>query len=254
MKLEDKKGQLTVFIILGLVIVSVVLLFLFIKLPSAQIDPKSDPQAYIENCIKGALGPAQEKLLPQAGYGVVSRYILLDEQKVPYLCYTPEDRKLCTILEPLLKKRIEEELKLETQESIDKCFVKLKNSFQNYDYSEGPINYSVEISPNLLKAKISKEIKITRGESTQEFNYFEYSESNPLFDFVILANDILTKETTCNCEHETCSGDVLGLSQLNTKYELELFITGRNEKVYTIRDTISNKEYLFSVRNCIRLP
>ncbi len=252
----SKRGQLTIFIIVGILIaVALVIVFFLYKSPGAKIDPRSDPQGFIENCVGELLKPAQEKLLPQAGYRTVGKYILFDtNKKVPYLCYTSEEKQICTIIEPMLKNKIEEQLKLETQAGLESCFDKLKLSFANYDYRAEPTDYSIEISPDMLKAKISKKITITQGESAQELSYFEYSEASPLFDFIIITNDILTKETGCDCGHETCSGDVLGISRRNPDYELELFVTSINEKVYTIRDILSNKQYLFSVRNCIRLP
>jgi hypothetical protein len=229
-------------------------IFYFVSSPTARIDPKKDPQGYIENCLKELLEPAQMKILPQAGYREVTKFVLYNQTRVPYLCYTSEDKQLCTMVEPMLANRIQEELKIETQAGLEKCFAKLADSWKSYDYKAGPMDYSVLISPNTLTARVNKTVQITRDGTAQEFSYFEYKESNPLFDFIILTNDILTKETNCNCGEESCSADVVMLSRMNTAFELELFITGKNEKIYTIRDTISNKEYLFSVRNCVRLP
>ncbi|VVB79286.1 Uncharacterised protein [uncultured archaeon] len=255
MKLRGKKAQLTIFIILGIIIVVGVLLAIYLSSkPTAERDPSKDPQGYIEDCMKGLLINAEAKLLPQAGYRLPTNFILYNETKVPYLCYTSQNEKLCTNLEPLLRDKIQNELRLETQAGVEKCFDKLRTTYQNFGYQAGPTNYSVEIVAGSLIAHVNKNIKITRDQSTQEFNYFEYKESSPIFDFIILTNDILTRETTCDCANNACRADVLALSKLNPRYELALFVTSKNENVYTIQDTVTPSKFMFSVRNCVRLP
>lgn len=255
MRFRGKKGQLTIFIIVGVIIaLSVVFVIYLTSRPSSERDPSKDPQGYIEDCMKGLIDNAQTKLLPQAGYRLPANYILYNGTKVPYLCYTSQNEKLCTIFEPMLRNKMQDELKLETQTDVQKCFDKLRETYKNFDYKEGPMNYSVQIFAGTLVAHVDKNVKITRDESTQELTQFEYKESSPIFDFIVLANDILTKETTCDCGQESCRADVLALSKMNTRYELSLFVTGKNEKVYSIQDTITPNKYMFSVRNCVRLP
>jgi regulatory protein YycH of two-component signal transduction system YycFG len=255
MKIRGKSGQLTIFIIFGLIIaIGVVILYYFVISPATENNKAKDPQKYIQDCLDRILKSSEEKLLVQAGYRNSSNYLVYNETKVPYLCYVKDNEKLCTILEPLLKNKIEQELKLDSEADLEKCFVKVKEAFEGYDYQEGQTNYSIEIAPNSLIARVFKNIKVSRDDSSFEFNYFEYKKPSPIFDFVILANDILTQETTCNCGVVSCSADVLSLSRMNQRYEVSLFVSGKNEKVYTIKDTLTQMRYLFSVRNCVRLP
>ncbi len=256
MKTTSKRGQLTIFIIVGIIlVVAILMIYSFVISPSAEINPKENPREYILGCMKDALKDSQEKILPQGGYISPSKYIFYDKTKVPYFCYTSAEKQICTILEPMYKNHLQDELEVDSIGKINSCFETLKKSFSTaYEYAESAKEYSIDIQPEKLIAKIDKTITLSKDGDTQELNQFIYEEASPLFDFIIISNDILTKETLCDCEHETCSGDVVALSRRNSDYELELFITGTNEKVYSIRDILTNKQLQFSVRNCIRLP
>lgn len=252
---ESKRGQVTIFIIFGIVVVvGIILLYMLNLSPTTQISPKNDPQGYIEKCMKDALQDSIEVVLPQGGIISPINYILFNETEVRYLCHTQENRQLCTIQEPLLKSKIEAELKLDSQQKIENCFNQLAASFKNYDYSVGDTNYTITISPNQITSIVDKTVTIVKDGNEQNFRIFKYQEASPIWDMIILSSNILTQETTCNCQKETCSTDVLNLSRLNPLYELGLFITSTNEKVYTIKDTLTKQTFNFAVRNCIRLP
>lgn len=255
MKIEGKSGQLTVFVIVGIIIVvSVVGLFFLSKKADLTLDPKKDPQGFVEQCVGDTLKESEERLLPQAGYRNFDKYILYENKKVAYLCYTAEEKELCTNLKPLLADHIEQELQKDSLARVEDCFAQLKNSFSGYSYSASPTDYSIEVVPNKLTATVNKKITITRGESVLTFDKFVYEEASPVFDFIAFTNQILFKETTCDCGKETCNVDVFNMYRMNPIYELGLFVTSNNEKVYSVKDTITGKEFKFAVRNCIRLP
>jgi hypothetical protein len=53
---------------------------------------------------------------------------------------------------------------------------------------------------------------------------------------------------------ETCNADIFSLNKNNKDFEIKRFVSGANEKVYTITEILSDKKFNFAVRNCVRLP
>lgn len=250
-----KKGQVTIFIIIAILIVgAIITLFYLTSSPDKKINPQENPQSFIEECLRDEIKESTDKILPQGGVINPQPFLLFNETNVQFLCYIEEEKQQCEILEPMLKEKIEQEIVKNTQSKINSCLNKLEDSFDNYDYSAGPTEYLVEISPNIIKGIINKKITIAKDGQTQEFTTFVSTQYSPIFDFILISNQIMREEATCVCGEETCSADVVKLSSANNDYELELFVTGKNEKIYTIRDIKTKQEFNFAVRNCILLP
>lgn len=250
-----KKGQVTIFIIIAILIVgAIITLFYLTSSPDKKINPQTNPQYFVEDCLFKEISKSIEKILPQGGIINPNPSLLFNETNVQFHCYVEEEKQQCEILEPMLKEKIEQEIILDTQSKINSCLNKLEDSFDNYDYSAGPTEYLVKISPNEITGTINKKITIAKDGQTQEFTTFASTQYSPIFDFILIANQIMRKESTCVCGEETCGADVVAISKMNNDYELELFVTGKNEKIYTIRDTKNKQEFNFAVRNCILLP
>ena len=251
-----KGGQLTIFIIVAILIVSAIAIIVYVGLPSPkdEVNWQTNPKGAVEKCIKDSLNSAVPLILLQGGLKSPTKYLLFNSTKVEYACYTAQNKELCVISSPLIKRQIESELEADTKDKTESCFYVLKNNFKNSEVKMGATDYQVSISPGIITGTVKKEITITQNADVLKFTQFEYSGPSPIFEMLLLSNDILTRETTCNCGVDVCSGDVVELSRMNTNYELELFVTGRNEKIYTIRDTLTKLEFNFAVRNCVRLP
>ena len=252
----DKRGQVTIFIILAIVIVIGIAAFFILRpSPSAEISPRENPLAFIEKCMQDGIDEVLPSVLAQAGFAEIDKSpdksLIYQDKHVHYLCYVEEELTLCTINTPMLKSEMETQLRKATQPKLEGCFAKLKEEFSGYEYTESNLNYTISISPNNLKATAIKKITVSRDGLSQEFNSFIYETSSPIFDFLLLSNDILVDELSCICGQESCTTDVLELSRFNPYFQISVFVAGNDEKVYTIKDTRSQQEFKFAVRNCI---
>ena len=252
---SNKRGQVTIFIVVSIIIVvGIVVLFYLTSLSKTEISPKDDPQGFIEECILDEVKKSTDKILPMGGFLEPDPSILFRDVDVQYLCYIEAEKKQCVVLEPMLKDHIEQEIIRDSQQKIERCFNELEKTFEGYDYFAGPTEYFVVASPSTITGTVNKEIKISKDGSVRTFNKFVSAQYSPIFDFILISNQILRKEANCKCAEEHCGADVVEISRMNQEYELELFVTGVNEKIYTIRDTKTKQEFNFALRNCILLP
>lgn len=252
---RGKHAQVTIFIILAIIIVSSIVLisFLYVK-PLVSKNAFEDPQLYIQKCIEPIVKEKISRISEQGGYISPDKFLTYENTKVQYHCYTSQNEQLCTNYEPNLKSQIETELYNNLAGDINSCFSSLKDTLTSYDYVEKPLAFDVSIMPNKIKLNISKELTITKNEQSKTVSDFSFSLNDPVYDFVRLENRIVNEEVSCNCPDESCSADVLALSKENNDYEVNLFVSGNNEKVYSLREVNTGRDFRFSVRNCVRLP
>lgn len=252
---RGKNAQVTIFIILAIIIVSSIVLisFLYVK-PLVSKNAFEDPQLYIQKCIEPIVKEKISKISEQGGYISPDKFLTYDNTKVQYHCYTSQNEQICTNYEPNLKSQIETELFNNVVGSVETCFSNLKDTLSAYDYTDKPLVLEISIVPNKIKLNITKELTISKNEQAKTISDFSFSLNDPIYDFVRLENRIVNDEVSCNCPDESCSVDVVALSKENNDYEINLFISGNNEKVYSLSEVNTGRDFRFSVRNCVRLP
>jgi len=258
---KGRKGQITIFVIVAIIIIAGVALVFMLKEPSGgqeEVATSSNPTATIVKCAEDAFTDAEALLIPQGGFMddkiMEGDYLFYEESKVVWMCYTGENEVLCSNRHPMLNKEIEKGIYDYVKPKLDKCFADIKNDFSGYDYSESSLDLVVNIIPRRALIIINKNITVEKNGQRYYFDNFDVSLASPLYDFISISSDILREETLCECGEETCNADIIKLNMDNRKYEITRFVTGRNEKIYSIKEIISGKQFNFALRNCVRMP
>jgi len=255
--IRDKRGQVTLFIIIAIVVVAlVVLAFIFVprimpreRIPTAVLDP----EAYVADCINLALEPMVETITSQGGYFEPGNYILYQNTKISYLCYTSTNYEPCINQEPLLKEHIEELLEdeLREQATVANCI----NSFagaaikKSWDVSvcDTPI-FSVNLTEGKVSVPIKCAVTMTKGEDTRRFEDFSPFLKWPLFEFVILAKEIIDDEITYT------SFDYISYMLTHSWIEIEKYVTSDKSEIYTLRERATRNEFVFAIKNYVLPP
>jgi len=85
---RNVKAQVTVFIILGLMlVVGFLIIFFLIKPPQLSVIDEKNPQAFIESCTREATEEAIETLSRKGGDISPKGYVSYDGEEITYLCY-----------------------------------------------------------------------------------------------------------------------------------------------------------------------
>jgi len=251
----EKRGQVTLFIIIAIIVVTLAILaIIFIPrlAPRERLPPTIlDPEAYIGDCINQHLEPAVETLASQGGYLELGNCIFYKDVCRHYLCYTTTPYINCTNQEPMLKEHIEQELASELREPTNKVRECI-NSFaeaarkDNWDVTTcSTPKFSVNLTEGRVNVPIICEINMAKGEDVRRFEELSPFLEWPLFEFVIVTKEIINEEI------ENCKFDPLAYMMRHYWVEIEKFpIDGTN--IYTLRERQSGKEFVFAIRNCVK--
>ncbi|MEM2605366.1 MAG: hypothetical protein QXI41_02320 [Candidatus Pacearchaeota archaeon] len=255
--MRSKRGQVMLFIIVALVIVALAIFFFFIRKPGKSKPSEAlSPEAYLQDCINLELEPAVEKLASQGGYLELGNCIFYRNVCRHYLCYTTMPYKACVNQEPLLKEKIESILKEKLQQENV-----VKNCINNFAKAAKKDGYEVStcqehgLEPSfsviLEKGRISFPVNCTITlKKVQEikFENFDLNLRWPLYEFVVLAKEIINEEIT------NTDFDPVAYMLRHYWVEIEKFRTSDDSKIYTLRDRNSKKEFVFAVRNYVLSP
>lgn len=242
-----KGGQITIFIILGLIIVAgIIIIFLFLGQTKVKAPKESELSSAIKGCTKEAVEETSFKILRNGGVINPKRTVRYLGEDYNYLCYTTGYYERCYNLFPNLERTIEEEIKADTMDDVQACF----NSFREELESRGlslsweATNYSIKLLPGKISIILNKKINVKSGDTSQNYEDFSFSILSPLYDLTNVAMEIVNSESEyCNFEYTKYMG-------LNPQFDIKRTDYDSN-KIYRIIDRKSLHEFKFAVRSCV---
>lgn len=196
---SDKRGQITIFIIIAVVIVALAALtyFFYPQISKTLGGEEQDANSFIRTCIIDEIESNIETISLQGGSLDPAPYILYEDEQIQYLCYTESYYDTCVVQKPLLEKQIEKELENGIKDEVKNCFNELKTSFEGRGYSvsmrEGDIN--VDLLPGKVLSTFNYSVTMTKTE-TQEYKSFNIAVNNNLYELISIANNIIDWEST----------------------------------------------------------
>jgi hypothetical protein len=239
LKGDSKRGQVTIFIIIAIVIVAGILIYSFsIKPHSAG---KNTPRLGFENCVSKALEDKVEELAETGGYrGEFASFRYLNTE-VPYFCYTGKDLELCTIQNPAPKKLFEEQLRREVIPDVESCYDSsiLSLKLQGYNVEKGDVDVTLDINSKSIDINLKAPTTV-EGSTFEEFSY---SFSSNIYETLILATEILNTEITVG------EVDILDYIYIYPNLIVRRLVQDEGSVVYIIEDKNSETKFQFAVRN-----
>ncbi len=193
MSINNKRGQVTIFIIVALVIVAAILVF-FLWIKPSYITPTTGQFAF-ESCVEDVIEEEILTLGETGGYIKPEFYYNYQGYKIPYYCYTNEYYKPCVVQQPLVKQNFEEQLLLASKEKIYSCFESSVDEFKarGYDVREGEKKLNLEINPEEVVVKLNAPVTLSQ-ETSQRFTDFEIKINSPIYDLLMISTSILQFE------------------------------------------------------------
>ncbi len=250
---KSKRAQVTIFIILGIIIIAVgaLIYFLYPQIKSTLLT-SSNPESFIQTCMSDALTQAIENISLQGGSIKPQNYFyyynpdLKQAYDVDYLCYTNKYYLNCTIQQPALMSHVGSEILADIKPAADSCFSSLQNNYKNQGYSTSLINGNTTIS--ILSGRVvvtfNNQLTITKG-NTQRFNQFSVLVNNNLYELVLVAYNIVN--------WEAAYGDVN--TQEFMYYYHNLIVQQAEQtdgtKVYILTDLDTGNIFQFATRSIV---
>ena len=246
----NKRGQVTIFIIIGVVIVvGIVAVFIFMGNVETDVSASLGPQAFVDKCVRDAVETSVDKMLKNGGEILPSRAIAYKGDEWNYLCYQGDYYKACYNIHPMLELQIEAEIVKDTEVEVQECFNTMRVDFENrgFDVSGGATEYSIDLLPKVVQISLSKRIDVSKAGSSQSFNDFDSEVLSSIYELVQISEDVVDSEGQyCNFEYN-------GYMLLYPRYDIRR-IDYSGSKIYRLIDRRSKEELRFAVRSCAFAP
>ena len=201
----QKRGQVTIFIILGIVVIFLILLITVFRdtlletkfgtqtnddLVSTQVESLRD---HVEDCIEEKASYVIEKLGDQGGdlEPGLSKYWYGDN--ISYLCYT-ENYTACYNMKPFLISHMEDEITDYVQAHLGECIDFSPWVSRGYEVQAGEYVIETRIGDENIIVIADYPIIITRGDSVLEENRFSKNFNVPLGKLARVAKMIVDAE------------------------------------------------------------
>ena len=205
----NKRGQVTVFVIVGIVIVvTIALIFYFlgdnikrqtdteVVLEEASLEPMIQ---LVESCVRDEVVKGVELVGLQGGYFDPPKYSQEGDYQISYDCHKDEGGVYINRLPTLAKiaQEIEEYISAsDSVELIEECidnFDDYKN--QGYKIDDGVLNIDISIAQSIL-VDVNYPVEVERGEFVSSFNGVKFQIDSGLMDAYSVATDIINDECT----------------------------------------------------------
>lgn len=191
----DRRGQVTMFVILAVIVVAVVVvIFTF---PSVNVFSSDvNPSSYLRNCISPEIENIKNVLSEQGGYSNPDNYVLYQDKRLQYLCYTSENHVPCKVQQPLLLKHVQDEIKNYIEPRAKQCFEDLKDQYESrgFEVSSRASEINVNVVPNVINVEFIAPLTISK-ESTQTFDKLSVGISSNWYDLISYATSIIKQES-----------------------------------------------------------
>ena len=246
-----KKGQITVFIIMALLIVGfAILIYLFYpKISLALGFSSGNPQNDFESCIKDDFNEVVLTISSQGGSLNPENYFSYKKDKIEYLCYTEEYYKTCVMQKPLVKNSVESEIKRGIKDKVNECIGNLKSNYEKKGYvvSMPGGDFSVELLPKRIVVSLNNSITLRKGEDVQNFGgekkKFSVAFNNNLYELTSIASSILNSEATYGDTETTIYMDYYH------DLKVEKYKQGDGTKIYILTDRNDGNKFQFATRS-----
>ncbi|RMD46110.1 hypothetical protein D6829_00370 [Candidatus Pacearchaeota archaeon] len=243
-----KRGQVTIFVVAGILVVFGVGLYFALHMSSSSSNVDfGNPKDSVLLCIEEPIRQAILELLEKGGVENPQLRIAYKGINYTYLCHSAEYFQKCINRYPFFFEDFEESINEKSKIIIKECFDKTKNEYKKigYDVDGNFRGSSLEIIPGSLRVKINATLNLTRGDSSIFLENMDFEIPSPVYKILNLVLRIINSEADlCDFLH----GDYM---ILNPDILIRR-IYYKGSKLYEITDKKSDYKIKFAVRGCVR--
>jgi hypothetical protein len=247
---RGKKGQVTLFVILAIVIVVLgILIYLFLPdiISSEKSGFQEDPETYLENCIQDELQKNVKIISENGGLMQPEFYINYSGDQFEYLCYTNEYYKRCVLQKPALRDLFREELEDSLSEKVEECFSSMVEDFETKGYSveteDG--DFSIQILPERVYLTIERPTSLEKEQKSFTYDEFYIPIESKIYQLLSIANNII------KWEEKEGGVEVTEYMYLYHDLSLRKNLVHDDTTLYTLENKDTNEIFKFASRSLI---
>lgn len=240
--MKEKRGQLTIFVLVAIMIVAVVLVF-FLWIKPTYITPPN-AQFQLESCIQDVVEKESILLAKNAGLQEPDNTIQYNGDDIAYICYSETYYEECVNQNPFLKQTFEESLKQNIEEDVKRCYQDSLDLVerQGYSVTQSSADFTISLEPNKIVLMMESPT-ITNGESSETLLGSRIETNLPIYQITIFAMSIISDEQEFG-DADMDAYNFLYPEFLTTKQKLSDGTT-----IYSLQDKDSKLKYMFASRS-----
>ena len=246
----NKKAQVTIFIIAGIVIVAAFAMFFLIRgglVPGIGPEVSKNPQVFIGDCIEDNMNKNIAKALEQGGFIDPKNYKIYNDKTATYLCEHRGQFQSCINQHPMLLSEISNELKEYIIDDVRDCFLEFENGLEQEGYEidlGNEMELDLSLGPGNVYLGIKRDITISQKDETSNFDEVSYVYPSKLYDLASVAVDIVGGESQfCYFEH-------VGYMNINPSITIDLAKLSDSTKIYMIEHKTTKDKMYLAIRGC----
>ncbi len=247
MFIRDKRGQVTIFVIIALVIIVSIALLAYFWNDIKTINVDTSPQKYLETCMDEPIKTSLTNIFSHGGVSENKNFYLYQDKKIEYLCYTNEYYKTCVNQYPFLKDSIEKELNILLRQPAADCISSLKKEMENKGFTVNSDNPRTDLFVNITLNKIDytifSSVVFKKVDSSQSFTSFKISRSSKAYDLIMSAFYIV------NWEARYGDFDTLSFMMSYPDLRLEKQKQSEGSKIYILSSRSTSEVFTFASRS-----
>ncbi len=247
-KMKLKKGQVSIFIILGILIVVVLLLLFSRDAGFDTIFAKQSPYQEIEGCAQTAIQEGLDILMLQGGVIESENYFMYEGKKIDYVCYSENEYENCIMQKPILTNTIRDELEEYSTPKIKSCLNSVKNDLERKGYSvvmRDP-EIVIELVPDNVLVDMNLGLRIEKT-GVESFDHIRTGIKSKIYNFALITSSISQWETRYG------DSETLNYMLYYPSLKVEKKKQGDGTTVYILTDRDTDEKFYFASRS-IAIP
>lgn len=239
MKEANKKGQVTMFIILSIIIVSGILVFFLYVRPT--FISEQGTRVGFEGCIQDAMEESISTLEKNAGFVSPGYSYMYKDEEITYLCYTNEYYDTCTIQTPFVEKTFANQLEIIMRDKVDECYSSSIDELkaQGYEVTSGQVSYNIDMKQDRVQMQLEAPTIV----GSQSFEKFSIELTSPIYEMTMIATTLL--------QYEVIYGDtdIDSLMRYYPDYLITKYKMSDGTTLYFIENKIYGNKFQFASRS-----
>jgi len=245
----NKKGQLTIFVIVAIVIVAAVILIVTLTRKNVSLREQNfdNPETYLSSCLRERSTIILKDIFENGGFIGSNNTILYKGNQITYLCKNLNNFEPCINQYPLYVSQIEKEFNKIIQSDSKQCFSSLKEGLieKGYEVDLGDVNTYAQLNPGKISIKINTSLTILKNDVSKNFNNFETYVSTDLQGIAVIVNEIISQESKwCHFSND-------GFMALYPDYDVRIYMMEDSTKIYNVKNKKTGEELSMAVRGCV---
>jgi len=258
----QKRGQVTLFVIIGILLVIVVGIIFYLYGDKLKVETEEEVKfdsssvesvkTFIQDCVNKYSLEAVNLVGKQGGeinpgfYQNWNCRRANECDKVSYLCYTTEYNS-CYNKKPFLHDFVEKEIHNYLKTRLKSCIDLDKIESSGFNVNAGELKFNVSIGDYATIINLNYPITISKGDSSLKLEKFSKSLDVPLGRLIEVASDIVNQEI--NNPQGVVNYENYGI-KTNGEIQIERH-TYSNTKIYTAKTRNNPYKFNFAVQNYV---